>query len=334
MNHPSDAAQQLFCSWMNRFGMKNQTVVDEFILLGFPSILKVRFLVIVGVLMIYILTVTGNIVIVATVVYDPNLHKPMYFFLSNLSFLGIMYVTATIPKFLVNLLTIKKSISLTGCKAQAFSHFFLGATEFFLLTAMAYDRYMAICHPLHYHAIMSSRVCVQLACGSWFGGLMTVLVQTILVFQLPFCGPNTINHFYCDVGPLLKLACTDTHPIEWIVFVVATIVVFSNSLLTVVSYIFIISTVMKIPSISGRQKAFSTCISHLIVVILLYGAIIFIYVRPTGHASLNMNKVVSLLNTLVTPLLNPFIYTLRNKEVKDSLKRGLSWNKVFKKSHK
>ncbi|XP_028560658.2 olfactory receptor 6X1-like [Podarcis muralis] len=309
--------------------MENQTVVVEFILLGFPSIQKVRILVFVSVLVIYTLTVTGNIVIVATVVHDTTLHKPMYFFLGNLSFLGIIYVTATIPKLLANLLSIKKSISLAGCKAQAFSHFFLGATEFFLLTAMAYDRYMAICHPLHYHAIMSSKVCVQLACGSWLGGLMTVLVQTILVFRLPFCGPNIINHFYCDVGPLLKLACTDTRPIEWIVFIVATIVVFCNSLMTVVSYIFIISTVMRIPSASGRQKAFSTCIAHLMVVIMLYGAIIFIYVRPSGHASLGWNKLVSLLNTLVTPLLNPFIYTLRNKEVKDALKKGFTRNKVF-----
>ncbi|XP_015277236.1 PREDICTED: olfactory receptor 6X1-like [Gekko japonicus] len=309
--------------------MENRTVVTEFILLGFPSIQKVRVLVFVGVLVIYFLTVTGNIVIVATVAYDSTLHKPMYFFLGNLSFLGIIYVSSTIPKLLANLLAVKKSISLAGCKAQAFSHFFLGATEFFLLTAMAYDRYMAICHPLHYHTIMCTRVCIQLACSSWFGGLMTVLVQTILVFQLPFCGPNIINHFYCDVGPLLKLACTNTRPIEWIVFIIATVVVFSNSLLTVVSYIFIISTVMRIPSASGRQKAFSTCIAHLVVVVMLYGAIIFIYVRPTGHSSLNMNKVVSLLNTLVTPLLNPFIYTLRNKEVKDALKKGFIKNKIF-----
>ncbi|XP_044282162.1 olfactory receptor 6X1-like [Varanus komodoensis] len=308
--------------------MENQTTVVEFILLGFPSIQKASILVFLGVLAIYILTVTGNIVIVATVAHVPTLHKPMYFFLVNLSFLGIIYVSTTIPKLLVNLLTVKKSISLAGCKVQAFSHFFLGATEFFLLTAMAYDRYLAICHPLHYHGIMNGRVCVQLAGGSWLGGLMTVLVQTILVFQLPFCGPNIINHFYCDVGPLLKLACVDTYPIEWTVFIVATVVVFSNSLLTVVSYIFIISTVMRIPSSSGRQKAFSTCIAHLVVVIMLYGAIIFIYVRPTGHASLNMNKLVSLLNTLVTPLLNPFIYTLRNQEVKDALKKGFTRNKM------
>ncbi|NXF56635.1 OR6X1 protein, partial [Oceanites oceanicus] len=233
------------------------------------------------------------------------------------------------PKFLASLLDVKKSISIAGCKAQAFSLFFLGATELFLLTAMSFDRYIAICNPLHYSTIMSGKLCAQLSFGSWMGGFLTVFVQTILVFRLPFCGPNIINHFYCDVGPMLKLACTDTHHIEWLVFTVATMVLFSTFFLTVISYVAIIFTILRIPSTSGRQKAFSTCIAHLTVVTMLYGAVIFIYVRPRGHTSLNMNKVVSLVNTLVTPLLNPFIYTLRNKEVKTALKKSVTRNKIF-----
>ncbi|NXW52078.1 OR6X1 protein, partial [Nyctiprogne leucopyga] len=301
---------------------ENQTFVTEFILLGFPGLQRVHVLLFVGVLVIYMLTVTGNVIIIATVVNDNTLHKPMYFFLGNLAFLEIIYVSTTIPKLLASLLDIRKSISIAGCKAQAFSHFFLGATEFFLLTAMSFDRYIAICNPLHYTIIMSGKLCAKLSFGSWMSGFLTVFVQTVLVFRLPFCGPNIINHFYCDIGPLLKLSCMETNRIEWLVFSVATVVLFSTSFLTLISYFAIIFTILRIPSASGRQKAFSTCTAHLAVVIMLYGAVIFIYVRPRGHASLDMNKVASLLNTLVTPLLNPFIYTLRNKEVKTALKKS------------
>uniref|UniRef100_A0A8D0GS15 Olfactory receptor n=1 Tax=Sphenodon punctatus TaxID=8508 RepID=A0A8D0GS15_SPHPU len=305
-------------------------LVTEFILQGFPGSLELQTSLFSVILIMYILTITGNIIIVLIIIHDHHLHTPMYFFLGNFSFLEICYVTTLSPKMLGNFLMERRSICLYCCLTQAFFHFFLGATEFFLLATMSFDRYLAICNPFHYGTIMNHRLfCMQLACGSWIGGLMTVFVQTILVFRLPFCGPNVINHFYCDVGPLLKLACTDTRPIEWIVFVIATVVVLSNSLLTVVSYIFIISTILKIPSASGRRKAFSTCTAHLTVVILLYGAITFIYVRPSGHASLGMNKVVSLLNTLVTPLLNPFIYTLRNKEVQDALRKAVAKHKIF-----
>ncbi|XP_067167398.1 olfactory receptor 6X1-like [Apteryx mantelli] len=301
--------------------MENQTSVTEFILLGFPSIQRVHVLLFVGVLVIYILTVTGNIIIIAIVLTDSTLHKPMYFFLGNLSSLGILYVSSTIPKLLANLLDAKKSISIAGCKAQAFSHFFLGTTEFFLLTAMSFDRYLAICSPLHYTTIMSGRLCAQLSFASWAAGFLSIFVQSFLVFPLPFCGPNVIDHYYCDVKPLLQLACAETHHIERIIFIISAIVLFGTSILTTVSYCFIIVTILRIPSASGRQKAFSTCTAHLSVLLLLYGAVICIYARPSGHASLGTNKVASLLNTLVTPLLNPFIYTLRNKEMRDALRR-------------
>ncbi|NXW11789.1 OR6X1 protein, partial [Fregetta grallaria] len=309
--------------------MENQTFVTEFILLGFPSLQRVHVLLFVAVLVIYILTVTGNVIIIATVVNDNTLHKPMYFFLGNLSFLGIIYVSATTPKLLAGFLDVKKSISIGGCKAQVFSHFFLGSTELFLLTSMSFDRYTAIRNPLHYSTIMSGKLCAQLSFGSWMGGFLSIFVQTILVFRLPFCGPNIINHFYCDIGPMLKLVCADTRYIEKLIFTVATMVLFSTSFLTVISYVAIILTILRIPSTSGRQKAFSTCVAHLTLVITLYGAAIFMYVRPRGHTSLNINKVVSLVNTLVTPLLNPFIYTLRNKEVKTALKKSVTRNKIF-----
>ncbi|XP_027560645.1 olfactory receptor 6X1-like [Neopelma chrysocephalum] len=257
--------------------MENQTSVTEFILLSFPSLQRVHVLLFVGVLLIYLLNVIGNVIIIAIAVNDNTLHKPMYFFLGNLSFLEIVYVSTTIPKFLASLLKVKKSISIPECKAQAFFYFFLSVD-----------------------------------------GWLCVFVQSVLMFRLPFCGPNTINHFYCDVRPLLELACTETN----------TLNVFT-SFLTIASYFGIIFTILRIPSASGRQKAFSTCIAHLIVVIILYGTVVFLHVSPGGQVSLNINKVVSILNTVVTPLLNPFIYTLRNKEVKTALKKFVMRNKIF-----
>ncbi|XP_062449690.1 LOW QUALITY PROTEIN: olfactory receptor 6X1-like [Rhea pennata] len=307
--------------------MENQTSVTEFILLVFPSIQKVHALLFVGVLVMYILTVTGNIIIIAIVLTDCTLHKPMYFFLGNLSSLGILYVSATIPKLLTSLLDAKKSISIAGCKAQAFSHFFLGATEFFLLTAMSFDCYTLhyICSLLHYTTILSGR----LSFASWASGFLTIFVQSFLVFQLPFCGPNVINHFYCDVEPLLQLACTETCCVERLIFIVAAVVLFSTSILTIVSYSFIIFAVLRIPSASVKQKAFSTCTAHLSVLLLLYGAVIFIHARPSGYASRSKNNAVSLPNTLVTALLSPFIYTLRIREVKTALKKAVIGNKIL-----
>ncbi|XP_006039203.1 olfactory receptor 6X1-like [Alligator sinensis] len=301
----------------------NQTLVTEFILRGFPGSPVLQTSLFTVVFFMYVLTITGNILIIVIILRDGRLHTPMYFFLGNLSFLEIWYITTLAPKMLANFLVQKRSICLRCCLTQAFFHFFLGATEFFLLAAMSFDRYLAICDPLHYTAIMSSGLCCRLALGSWLGGFLTVFVQTILVCQLPFCGPNLINHFYCDVGPLLTLACADTRLIERIVFVVATLVLLSSFTFTLISYVFIISTILRIPSTQGRQRAFSTCTSHLTVVSILYGTVIFMYVRPKVNSSLELNKVVSVLNTVITPLLNPFIYTLRNKDVKQALKKEL-----------
>nr|XP_033780566.1 olfactory receptor 6X1-like [Geotrypetes seraphini] len=304
----------------------NRTVVMEFILLGFPSLCNLDGFLFLSVLLVYTCTIAGNVTIITIITTDPSLHKPMYFFLCNLSFLEIWYTTAIMPKMLVNFLAERKTICLPCCITQAFFHFFLGATEFFLLAVMSFDRYLAICNPLYYTTIMSSGVCIQLAFGSWVGGFLTVFVQTVLVCGLAFCGSNVINHYYCDVIPLLKLACTDTSLLEMIVFLFATVVLLSSFIFTMVSYIYIISTILRIPSLKGQRKAFSTCGAHLTVVSILYGTVIFMYVKREASSSLNLNKVVSVLNTLVTPLLNPFIYTLRNKDVKESFRKAVRRN--------
>uniref|UniRef100_A0A8D0GVI0 Olfactory receptor n=1 Tax=Sphenodon punctatus TaxID=8508 RepID=A0A8D0GVI0_SPHPU len=309
--------------------MNNNTMVTEFILLGFTSVAKMRIFIFTVVLIMYILCLTGNGLIIIIVRIDSRLQTPMYFFLSNLSFLEIWYTTAVIPKMLSALLLRRTTICFYCCMAQSYFHFFLGTTEFFILTVMSFDRYLAICKPLRYATIMSNKLCLQLSLGAWLGGFLANLVQTVLVLRLPFCSSNIINHFYCDFGPLLKLSCGDTSLIELLGMVVAVVVLWSSFLLTMVSYLFIITTILCIPSARGRQKTFSTCASHLIVVTIFFGAVMFMYLRPTAHSSFHLNKLVSLLNTVLTPVLNPFIYTIRNKEVKQALRKLMNRKKYF-----
>uniref|UniRef100_A0A8C3VRF4 Olfactory receptor n=1 Tax=Catagonus wagneri TaxID=51154 RepID=A0A8C3VRF4_9CETA len=302
--------------------MRNSTAITEFILLGFPGIQGLQVPLFIVIFFIYILTLAGNGLIIAIVWAEPRLQIPMYFFLCNLSFLEIWYTTTVIPKLLETFVVARTVICIPCCLLQAFFHFFLGTAEFLILTVMSFDRYLAICKPLRYPTIMTSKLCLQLALGSWVVGFTIVFCQMVLLIQLPFCGNNVINHFYCDVGPILKAACTDTSILE-LLGLLATILVIPGSLLfTMVSYIHILSTILRIPSATGRQKAFSTCASHMTVVSLLYGAVLFMYLRPSAHSSFKINKVVSVLNTILTPLLNPFIYTIRNKEVKGALRKS------------
>ncbi|XP_060110647.1 olfactory receptor 6X1-like [Heteronotia binoei] len=301
----------------------NCSRVEEFILLGFPHMGGMNIVLFVVILVFYTLAMAGNGLIIVIVRVDRQLQKPMYFFLSNLSCLGLGHTTATVPKMLVNLLSEKSTICFYCCMVQMFHFFFFGVTEFFILTVISFDRYLAICQPLRYSTIMTSSLCLQLAVASWAGGFFSIISQVIMVATLPFCDSDTINHFYCDVGPLLKIAGRETRLIEALNFLVAVAVILTSLLLTVISYIFIISTILRIPSTSGQKKAFSTCTSHLTVVSIYYGAVLFIYLRPSvARSSFSLNKAVSLLNTVVIPTLNPFIYTIRNTEVKEALRRA------------
>ncbi|XP_007955896.1 olfactory receptor 6F1 [Orycteropus afer afer] len=300
-------------------GTDNRTVSQEFLLLGFPGSQALQLSLFMLFLVMYILTVGGNFTILMLVSTSHQLHTPMYFFLSNLSFLEIWYTTAAVPKALAILLGRSQTISFTGCLLQMYLVFSLGCTEYFLLAAMAYDRYLAICYPLHYGTIMSSLLSVQLALGSWVCGFLAISVPTALISGLSFCGPHAINHFFCDIAPWIALSCTSTHAVELVSFVIAFVVILSSCLITLVSYIFIINTILSIPSASGRSKAFSTCSSHLTVVLIWYGSTIFLHVRTSIKDALDLTKAVHVLNTVVTPVLNPFIYTLRNKEVKETL---------------
>ncbi|KAM9119091.1 LOW QUALITY PROTEIN: olfactory receptor 6F1-like [Pangshura tecta] len=256
-----------------------------------------------------------NITIICLVGTHRRLHTPMYYFLCNLSFLEIWYTTATIPKTLTNLVSQSKTISFLSCLLQMYFVFSLGCTEFLLLAVMAYDRYLAICHPLRYSSIMNNTLFTQLAIGSWVGGFLTFSVPAFLITRLSFCGPTVINHFFCDIDSWIELSCTDTRLFEMVYISICFIVVLGSCSVTLVSYIYIISTILRIPSAQGQKKAFSTCSAHLTVVVILYGCSIF------KQNSLDMNKTVTVFVTIVTPLLNPFIYTLRNKDVKEMLRK-------------
>ncbi|XP_044840604.1 olfactory receptor 287-like [Mauremys mutica] len=302
----------------------NQTNVREFILLGFPGSRYVQISLFLLFLFMYLLTLMGNITIISLVGTHRRLHTPMYFFLCNLSFVDIWFTTGYIPKTLALLVSQSKTISFSSCLLQMYFVFSLGCTEYLLLAVMAYDRYLAICHPLRYSSIMNSTLSIQLALGSWASSFLTISLLAFLITRLSFCDSTIINHFFCDVDSWIELSCTDTRLVEMVYITICFIVVLGSCAIILVSYIYIISTVLRIPSAQAWQKAFSTCSAHLTVVVIWYGCSIFLYVKPSKQNSLEMNKVVTLLNTIMTPLLNPFIYTLRNKDIKEILRKAFS----------
>ncbi|XP_044137127.1 olfactory receptor 6B1-like [Bufo gargarizans] len=308
---------------------KNKTEVTEFLLCGFPSLLELQIILFIFFLLIYVLTVSENIIIVATVQLHPKLQKPMYFFLSNLAFLEICYVSVTIPNLLVIVLAERKTISFSGCMTQLFFFISLMCSECVLLAVMAFDRYVAVCLPLHYVKIMRHELCIQLAVSSWVSGFAITIIKMYFISKLSFCGPNIINHFFCDISPVLNLACIDMSLAELVDFILALVILLIPLLVTTISYICIIYTILKISSTDGRQKAFSTCASHLTVVTMFFSTTLFMYARPKKAKSVDANKLISLLYAVFTPMINPFIYCLRNKEIWDILIKYLCHKKKF-----
>uniref|UniRef100_A0A8D0GEK4 Olfactory receptor n=1 Tax=Sphenodon punctatus TaxID=8508 RepID=A0A8D0GEK4_SPHPU len=292
----------------------------QFILLGFPTNPRIQLLLFFFVLANYLLTLSGNGVIIGITLSDHRLRSPMYFFLRNFSFVEIWFTSVTVPKLLAGFLVGSKTISFAGCMTQCYFYFLLGAAEFLLLGVMSFDRYQAICNPLHYPALMTGRFCLQLVCGSWVAAFTTILGPLIMVTGLPYCGPNVINHFFCDRTPLVSLACSNTKMVEAINLALAAVLLLGSLVLTGISYCLIILAVLRIPSIEGRRKAFSTCASHMVVVTIVYGSHIFMHVRTTHTYPEQVDKMVALMTSVVAPSLNPFIYTLRNEKVKEALR--------------
>ncbi|KAM9739462.1 olfactory receptor 12D1-like [Dama dama] len=302
--------------------MLNQTSITEFLLLGMTDIQELQSFLFVIILIIYFVSMTGNGAILIVVISDPRLHSPMYFFLGNLSCLDICYSTVTLPKMLENFLSTHKAISFLGCISQLHFFHFLGSTEVMLLAVMAFDRFVAICKPLRYTVIMNHQVCTQMAVTVWIIGFFHALLHSVMTSHLNFCGSNHIHHFFCDVKPLLELACGNTDLNEWLLHTVTETIAMGSFFLTFLSYFYIIIYLFfKTHSCSMLRKALSTCASHFMLVVLLFGPVFFIYIRPASGSSMDQDRTVAIMYSVVTPVLNPLIYTLRNKEVKGALRR-------------
>ncbi|XP_054985339.1 putative olfactory receptor 2B8 [Sorex araneus] len=301
---------------------KNETSTG-FILLGFSDRPHLELILFVVLLILYIFTLLGNTTIITLSYLDPNLHTPMYFFLSNLSFLDMCYITSSVPQFLFNLSGPDKSISYAGCVAQLFVSLGLGCTECMLLAVMAFDRYAAVCRPLHYTVIMHPRLCSLMASASWIFGFANSLVQTVLTFILPLCGRNKIDHFLCEIPALIKIACVDTKFIESELFFASVFILLIPVSLIMFSYGQIVRAILRMKSAAGKRKAFGTCGSHFIVVSLFYGTAIYAYLQPSNNYSQDKGKFTSLFYVIIIPMINPVIYTLRNKDVKEAMTKIL-----------
>ncbi|XP_059537136.1 olfactory receptor 6C2-like [Myotis daubentonii] len=303
--------------------MKNQTTLTTFILLGLTDDIPLKILLFIFLFLSYMLSISGNLTIITLTLMDSHLQTPMYLFLQNFSFLEISFTTTCVPRFLFSILSGDKSITYNACASQLFFTDLFAVTEFFLLAAMSYDRYVAICKPLHYTTIMNSRVCKYIIFSCWVAALITILPPISLGLGLEFCDSNVIDHFLCDASPILKISCSDTWLIEQMVIMCAVLTFIMTLICVVLSYIYIIRTILRFPSAQQRKKAFSTCSSHMIVVSITYGSCIFIYVKPSAKDEVAINKAVFLLITSISPMLNPFIYTLRNKQVKQAFRDSI-----------
>ncbi|XP_059137043.1 olfactory receptor 10J1-like [Peromyscus eremicus] len=301
---------------------QNYTLVSEFIFQGFSNFHEHQLTLFVVFLALYILTLAGNVIIVTIISLDHHLHTPMYFFLSMLSASETVYTLVIIPRMLFNLIGLSQSISLAGCATQMFFFITLAINNCFLLTAMGYDRFVAICNPLRYSVIMNKRVCLQLAWGACSIGLIVAMIQVSAVFRLPFCTAK-VAHFFCDIRPVMKLSCIDTTANEILTLIISVLVILIPMSLVFISYILIISTILKIASAEGRKKAFATCASHITVVVIHYGCASIAYLKPKSENTRDEDQLISVTYTVITPLLNPVVYTLRNKEVKDALYRAV-----------
>ncbi|XP_068122047.1 olfactory receptor 5AR1-like [Hyperolius riggenbachi] len=300
--------------------LNNQSAVSEFIFVGITSDQNLSHFLFILFLLIYLITVLGNTTILLSILIMKRLHTPMYFFLSNLSFSDLCLCSTVTPKMLHDLFSDRKVITFIGCLLQLFFFATFATMEGYILSAMAYDRFVAICHPLVYVVIMNKKVCAILMSVVYAGGFITAGIHTISTFSLTFCGPNIINHFYCDIPPLTALSCSDTYINRTVIFgIVATLGLFSVSV-TLASYMYIFYTIMNIQSLEGRYKAFSTCTSHLLCVSLFYGTAFFMYLRPASNYSITHGKVVSIFYTMVIPMINPIIYTLRNRDIKAAVR--------------
>ncbi|XP_062954994.1 olfactory receptor 1361-like [Cynocephalus volans] len=302
----------------------NQLSISEFLLLGFSRQPQQQQLLFVLFLSMYLVTVLGNLLIILAISTDSRLHTPMYFFLSNLSFVDVCFSSTTVPKMLTNHIHGSHSISFSGCLTQMYFVFVFVDMDNFLLAVMSYDRFVAVCHPLHYTTKMSRQLWALLVSGSWVIANLDVLVHTLLMARLSFCADNVIHHFFCDVTPLLQLSCSDTQLNELLIFIYAGLIMISPLICILVSYILIACAVWRVPSTKGKWKAFSTCSSHLAVVFIFYGTIISLYFNPSFSHSSNKDIAVAVMFTVVTPMLNPFIYSLRNKDMKGAIRRVVS----------
>nr|XP_034957508.1 olfactory receptor 12-like [Zootoca vivipara] len=303
--------------------MENHTMVTQFILAGFQGDLELQLALSILFLLLYVITLIGNIGMITIITIDDQLQSPMYFFLKNLSFLDVCYSSVITPKAMLSFATGNKAISYNECAIQMFFFSLFGTTECFFLAVMAYDRFTAICNPLLYNVTMSKKTCTLLVAISYCFGFINCCTQTSLSFSLSYCAPGEINQFFCDVPAVMKASCSDTFVNEMVLLGMCGFIIIITSTTVLISYGYIVATILRIPSVEGRHKAFSTCTSHMMAVVLFFGSAFFMYGQPGALSSPNQGKVVSVFYTIVIPMLNPLIYSLRNKEVKDALGRLL-----------